>query len=99
MKAKDLTGNKIGKLLLTERKRENNRTYYYCKCDCGNSLWIRADSLTKSNPTQSCGCENTKFKSTKTLEKFRKRKIITYKCSQNENIKKFQDCPNSQNEI
>ena len=38
MKAKDLTGNKIGKLLLTERKRENNRTYYYCKCDCGNSL-------------------------------------------------------------
>lgn len=64
MKAKDLTGNKIGKLLLTERKRENNRTYYYCKCDCGNSLWIRADSLTKSNPTQSCGClsEDTQFK-------------------------------------
>ena len=41
MKAKDLTGKKIGKLTLKERKRENNRTYYYCKCDCGNSLWIR----------------------------------------------------------
>lgn len=62
MKAKDLTGKKIGKLRLKERKRENNRTYYLCKCDCGSSLWIRADSLTKSNPTSSCGCENTKFK-------------------------------------
>lgn len=60
----DLTGQKIGKLKILERKRENNRTYYYCKCDCNNKLWIRADSLTKKNPTQSCGCasEETQFK-------------------------------------
>lgn len=49
----DLTGQIIGRLTILERKRENNRTYYYCKCDCGNELWIRADSL---KTTKSCGC-------------------------------------------
>lgn len=63
-KAKDLTGSRVGKLLLLERKRENNKTYYYCKCGCGNEKWIRADNLTKSNPTLSCGClsKETQFK-------------------------------------
>lgn len=57
----DLTGHIIGKLTILERKRENNRTYYYCRCDCGNELWIRADSL---KITKSCGClkEETQFK-------------------------------------
>lgn len=53
---KSLIGTKIGMLSVLEKKRENNRTYYYCKCNCGNSLWIRGDSLTKKNPTLSCGC-------------------------------------------
>lgn len=58
---KNLVGKIFGKLKVLKRKRENNRTYYYCKCDCGNELWMRADSLQKS---QSCGCvaEKTKFK-------------------------------------
>lgn len=51
---KDLTGVKIGKLLLLERKRDNNRTYYYCECECGSKKWIRADVLKK---TGSCGCD------------------------------------------
>ncbi len=61
---KDLTGSRIGKLLLIERKRENNRTYYLCKCDCGNEKWIRADAFTKKNKTLSCGClaKETRFK-------------------------------------
>lgn len=53
-RAKDLTGSRVEKLLLLERKRENNRTFYYCKCDCGNEKWIRADVLLKA---KSCGCE------------------------------------------
>ena len=63
-KAIDLTGTKIGMLSIIERKIENNRTYYFCKCDCGNEKWIRSDSLTKKNPTLSCGClaEETQFK-------------------------------------
>ena len=52
--AKDLTGQKIGLLNVIERKRENNRTYYYCKCDCGTKKWLRADHLKSDNP--SCGC-------------------------------------------
>lgn len=62
---KDLTGSRIGKLLLLERKRENNRTFYYCKCDCGNEKWIRADHISsKKHPTRSCGClaKETLFK-------------------------------------
>ncbi len=42
-------------LLLLERKRENNRTFYYCRCDCGNEKWIRADRLKGEN--LSCGCK------------------------------------------
>lgn len=53
---KDLVGLNIGKLKVLDKKREDNRSYYYCKCECGNYLWIRRDSLTKKNPTQSCGC-------------------------------------------
>lgn len=51
---KDLTGTKIGKLALTERKREKKHTYYFCKCDYGIEKWIRADTLYKIN---SCGCD------------------------------------------
>lgn len=60
----DLTGEKIGKLTLLKRKREDNRTYYYCKCDCGSDpFWVRSDSL-KGN-TVSCGCvaKENRFKS------------------------------------
>lgn len=53
--AKNLVGTKIGRLTLIKRKRENNRTYYYCRCDCGNEKWIRADHLGK---VVSCGCLN-----------------------------------------
>jgi hypothetical protein len=52
---KDLIGKNFGRLTAIKRKRENNRTYYYCKCKCGNELWVRADCLTSGN-TKSCGC-------------------------------------------
>lgn len=55
--SKNLVGTKLGKLMPTKRKRENNRTYYYCKCDCGNEKWIRADHLTNGS-IKSCGCTN-----------------------------------------
>jgi len=56
--SKDLTGSIIGNFELLERKREDKRTYYYCKCLlCNNKKWIRADSL-KDNRIKSCGCYN-----------------------------------------
>lgn len=45
-------------LTLLERKRKNNKTYYYCRCDCGNFKWIRGDSLGQ-NKINNCGCSNT----------------------------------------
>ena len=45
-KAIDLTGTKVGKLTLIEKCLKNGKTGYYCKCECGNEKWIRADSLT-----------------------------------------------------
>lgn len=60
---KDKTGQKIGKLTLLKRKRENLRTFYYCKCDCGNEKWMRDDAIKGKNP--SCGCNNGRLKDIK----------------------------------
>lgn len=54
-KAIDLTGTKIGMLSIMERKKENNRIYYLCKCDCGNIKNISSYLLT-SGRVRSCGC-------------------------------------------
>lgn len=54
---KDYKGLKFGKLTVLDQKRENKRTYCYCKCECGNKLWVRLDSLRSGN-TISCGCYN-----------------------------------------
>ena len=51
-------GKKFGMLTILEQKRENNRTYYLCRCDCGVEKWIRADTLKQG--TISCGCYNKK---------------------------------------
>lgn len=62
-KGKDSTGKKVGVFKIIKRKRENNRTYYYCQCEkCGNKKWIRADCL---KTIHSCGCltKDTQFKS------------------------------------
>lgn len=48
-------GNKYGNLLILDSKREKNKTFWYCKCDCGIAKWIRADAV-KGGKTRSCGC-------------------------------------------
>ena len=63
-KKKDLTGQKIGRLtvLFELPERKNGKIIYRCQCECGNEKDIAGTSLTKKNPTQSCGClqrENT----------------------------------------
>lgn len=57
-------GDKIGLLTIIDIKKIKNRKYFTCKCDCGNTTMVRSDSLTKSNPTNSCGClaKETEFK-------------------------------------
>ena len=57
---KNYIGQRFGKLTVIDRKRENGRTYYLCKCDCGNEKWIFSGSLTRGK-TKSCGCERVRI--------------------------------------
>lgn len=52
---KNLIGTKVGMLNILDKKRENNRTFYFCECECGDKKWMRADSVKKS-----CGCLSKK---------------------------------------
>ncbi len=59
----DLTGHKYGRLTvvkLDKVKSKHQRTYWVCRCNCGNTTTVRSDTL--GNPTTSCGC----YQSTKT---------------------------------
>lgn len=56
----DLTGFKFGNLTAMKRSElELGRTYWICKCDCGNESKVRADSL-KDGSVISCGCSSSK---------------------------------------
>ena len=55
-KAKDLTGQRFGRLTALEPTEERYRrdVIWRCKCDCGNVTFVPT-SLLKSNRTKSCG--------------------------------------------
>jgi hypothetical protein len=50
-----LVGKQFGKLKVIELDHKKRRSYWLCKCDCGNVKTIRGTSLT-SGATKSCGC-------------------------------------------
>ena len=55
---KDLTNSRFGKLLVEKYIGDGK---YLCRCDCGNTVEIRASNL-RNNSTNSCGCiKETKF--------------------------------------
>lgn len=55
--AKDHTGERFGKLVAIERfpRYNGSRTYYLCKCDCGNEKMV-SGSILVSGHVVSCGC-------------------------------------------
>ncbi len=53
--AKDLSGQRFGRLTALYRMEGVNCRYYYCKCDCGNTVTVLGSSLISGN-TKSCGC-------------------------------------------
>ena len=78
--AKDLTGQKFGKLTVISRNFEkqnqykkttgHTKAYWNCICDCGNKVIVSSSNLkNKTNPTSSCGCyakqQQRKSKNTK----------------------------------
>jgi hypothetical protein len=55
MKYKELTGKRFGKLLVVKLAYvKNYRSYWHCKCDCGNECIVNSHNLGKH--TNSCGC-------------------------------------------
>lgn len=57
MKKKDLTGQRFGKLVAVKSvyDRDKKVTLWECKCDCGNTCFVRANRLAHER-TKSCGC-------------------------------------------
>ena len=55
---KDLTGQKFGKLIALSYKIIDSKTYWLCKCECGNQTLVTRNNLINGH-TQSCGCINT----------------------------------------
>lgn len=55
----DKTGTKFNMLTAIERvpNYKNGKTYYKCKCECGNIKYISNDKIGK---TYSCGCKTTR---------------------------------------
>ena len=57
-KKENLLNQKFNRLTVIEEAPSiNKKTFWKCKCDCGNILNVRADAL-KSGKTKSCGCLN-----------------------------------------
>ena len=55
-KLKNLIGQQFSNLTVIERgTTRNHKTYWKCRCTCGQELEVRADSLISGN-TKSCGC-------------------------------------------
>lgn len=58
MKAKDLTGQRFGRLVVVERVQnhgKNMQARWLCVCDCGNETTALSDNLKRGYVT-SCGC-------------------------------------------
>lgn len=54
---KDLSGLRYGYLLVLGHTKDKSGFRWECQCDCGNTTYVRTDSL-HSGTTKSCGCLN-----------------------------------------
>lgn len=78
LKSKELIKKKFGKLTVIDTTIKNKKTKCLCLCDCGNKIWVNADSL-KNGHTSSCGCyqkEKALNNNSHYLEKYRKENHI-----------------------
>jgi hypothetical protein len=76
-KLKDLTGVSFGKLKVighshvTKTKYNSSVHHWKCKCECGNTISVRGDCLTRGI-TKSCGClRNREGKDSKTWKGYK----------------------------
>lgn len=60
----DITGKRFGKLVAIKRNTEKStpeRTYWTCKCDCGNVVDILLSNLNRPERFPSCGCASISY--------------------------------------
>lgn len=56
----DLTGRKIGKLVVLQKSNKSDRRLYWdCQCECGKIITVKGDHLRQQNQL-SCGCLSSK---------------------------------------
>lgn len=68
-KVPDLTGQHFGKwTVLSEAPRKDGHTFFFCRCECGTKLKIRADALTGNKTSQCSQCAQKEH-----IERFSKR--------------------------
>ena len=87
----NLTGKKFGYLIalyFNEEKSSLNKSYWHCKCDCGNECDVLRENLTAPNRFPSCGCQTTSRGELK-IEQLLKENNIPY-----EKQKSFNSCIN-----
>lgn len=62
MRIIDLTGQRIGRLVVTNREgRTGKHPYWRCSCDCGAEAIVRGDHL-REGTIRSCGCLEKEFR-------------------------------------
>lgn len=62
----DISGQRYGRLVALERvPRKRGKTYWKCKCDCGQEIVAQYYSIVSGN-TKSCGCLRKEFPNHKT---------------------------------
>ena len=66
----DLTGQRFGRLVVIGRSEEK-RSYWNCRCDCGNEKDVRSDHL-KSGSISSCGCYKSELSRNKMCDMHKK---------------------------
>lgn len=55
----DMTGLRFGRLLILGFAGRNDKSMWFCKCDCGNIIRALSNNLKKGDTT-SCGCVHSK---------------------------------------
>jgi hypothetical protein len=72
---RDLSGIRFGSLVAKHFRMENNKTKWFCVCDCGSSKWVAMTALVHcggKTKTRSCGCLARNLASKRLLVKWEK---------------------------
>lgn len=75
IKVNDLSGKTFGRLkVISYAEKKNNKHYWLCQCECGNSAIIRSDMFISGN-TSSCGCFGKEQRSKATTKHGQSKKL------------------------